>query len=392
MYHGKRLLIRNQTKLKHMLDACNKASAEVWNLCLQKAKDHHLATGKWIGKNQLQTETKQTVALHSQSIQAVAHKYLNARLAAKEAKTAGRKDVRYPYKEKFFFNTKWVGKAFSIEGNVVTLSLGIRNGKRQPPLKLQVSGLDGIAVKTIKEVELCHDTHYYLSITYDDGIENPPLKQQQAASVDLGEIHSIASFAEDGASVLISGRKVRSIHQLRNKKLAELQRLQSKCKKGSRQWKKYQKAKNFVRTKSTRQLQDALHKTTKNFVDWCVAQQVSTVYVGDVEGVERNTKGKKRKKVTQKLSNWSFGKLMAYLTYKARTEGIDIQKVDEAYSTQTCPVCHTRKKHNGRNVRCSCGYTSHRDIHGAKNILSKTLYGDFLPWAVEEQTKYLRPC
>lgn len=108
MYHGKRLLIRNQTKLKPMLDACNKASAEVWNLCLQKAKDHHLATGKWIGKTQLQTETKQTVALHSQSIQAVTHKYLNARLAAKEAKTAGRKDVRYPYKEKFFFNTKWV--------------------------------------------------------------------------------------------------------------------------------------------------------------------------------------------------------------------------------------------------------------------------------------------
>lgn len=392
MYHGKRLLIRNQAKLKPALDTCNKASAEVWNLCLRKSKAHHLATGKWIGKTQLQIETKQTVALHSQSIQAVAHKYLNARLAAKEAKTAGRKDVRYPYKEKFFFNTKWVGQAFSIEGNVVTLSLGIRNGKRQPPLKLRVSGLDGIPVETIKEVELCHDTHYYLSVTYDDGIENPPLGQQQAASVDLGEIHSIASFAEGGSSVLISGRKARSIHQLRNKKLAELQRLQSKCKKGSRQWKKYQKAKNFVRTKSARQLQDALHKTTKNFVDWCVAQQVSTVYVGDVDGVQRNTKGKKRKKVTQKLSNWSFGKLMSYLTYKARANGIAIQKVDEAYSTQTCPVCHNRKKHTGRNVRCACGYTSHRDIHGAKNILSKTLYGNFLPWAVAEQTKYLRPC
>lgn len=270
--------------------------------------------------------------------------------------------------------------------------MGIQNGKRQTPLKLRVSGLDGIAVETIKEVELCHDTHYYLSITYDDGMENPPLKQQQAASVDLGEIHSIASFAEDGTSVLISGRKVRSIHQLRNQKLAELQRLQSKCKKGSRQWRKYQKAKNFVRTKSARQLQDALHKTTKNFVDWCAAQQVSTVYVGDVEGVERNTKGKKRKKVTQKLSNWSFGKLMAYLTYKAKAKGIAIQKVDEAYSTQTCPVCHNRKKHTGRNIRCACGYKSHRDIHGAKNILSKTLYGDFLPWSIEEQTKYLRPC
>lgn len=112
MYHGKRLLIRNQAKHKPALDACNKASAEVWNLCLLKAKDHHLATGKWTGKTQLQTETKQAVALHSQSIQAVAHKYLNARQGAKEAKTAGRNDVRYPYKENAWSTPSGLTKPF----------------------------------------------------------------------------------------------------------------------------------------------------------------------------------------------------------------------------------------------------------------------------------------
>ncbi|MED0677473.1 hypothetical protein, partial [Aneurinibacillus thermoaerophilus] len=33
---------------------------------------------------------------------------------------------------------------------------------------------------------------------------------------------------------------------------------------------------------------DALHKTTKQFVEWVVAQQVNEVYLGDVEGVHRN--------------------------------------------------------------------------------------------------------
>ncbi|MGP6139432.1 hypothetical protein [Jeotgalibaca sp. A127] len=62
MYHGKRLLIRNQAKLKPALDTCNKASAEVWNLCLRKSKAHHLATGKWIGKTQRQKTTATEVA------------------------------------------------------------------------------------------------------------------------------------------------------------------------------------------------------------------------------------------------------------------------------------------------------------------------------------------
>ena len=44
----------------------------------------------------------------------------------------------------------------------------------------------------------------------------------------------------------------------------------SRCKKGSRQWKKYNRAKKFVLSKSNAQLEDALHKTTKQFVDWCV--------------------------------------------------------------------------------------------------------------------------
>lgn len=41
-----------------------------------------------------------------------------------------------------------------------------------------------------------------------------------------------------------------SIKRLRNKKLAQLQRKMSKCKKGSNQWKKYHRAKQFIMSKS----------------------------------------------------------------------------------------------------------------------------------------------
>ena len=63
---------------------------------------------------------------------------------------------------------------------------------------------------------------------------------------------------------------MRSIHRLRNKKLKELQERMNRCKKGSKQWRKYNRAKKFVLSKSNAQLEDALHKTTKQFVDWCL--------------------------------------------------------------------------------------------------------------------------
>jgi len=90
----------------------------------------------------------------------------------------------------------------------------------------------------------------------------------------------------------------------------------------------------------SRTLTDALHKISKNYVDWCVSQQVKHVVVGKVEGVQRHTcmrkktnKKKRNRNVNQKLSQWQFGKLSEYLAYKLAVKGITMEKVDESYTT-----------------------------------------------------------
>ena len=143
-------------------------------------------------------------------------------------------------------------------------------------------------------------------------------------------------------------------------------------------------------SKSEAQIKDILHKTTKNFVDFAVSEGVKEVVVGKVEGVQRNTKGKKTKKVNQKLSNWNFGKLKDYLKYKLASKNVALSEIDESCTSQTCPVCSRRKKVSTRNYKCSCGYTAHRDIHGARNILSKHLYKDIRYIGDIKQIKYLR--
>jgi putative transposase len=369
------------------LFACNRISAEIWNLCLLIAKNYSLQhDGKWIGQTKLQAALKHQFPLHSQSVQAVCHKYLFARDSAKQAKNQGL-PAKYPYKNKTHFNTKWVDKSFHIEGNTITLSLGIQNRKRMQPITITVPGLPAA---DIKEIELVFDRKLMVSMSYDDGKEISVNQGSQVAGVDLGEIHSIAATTTENNSIIITGRKARSIHRLRNKKLAELQKRMSKCQKGSRQWKKYNRAKTYILSKSERQLKDVIHKTTKQFVEWCLENEVKEVVVGQVEGVQRNTKKKKRKTVTQKLSNWSFGKMKKQLGYKLEVHGTGMSTIDESYTSQQCPCCGRRKKTSTRNYSCSCGYNEHRDVHGSKGILSKHLYGDIRFLGETKSMKYLR--
>ena len=140
--------------------------------------------------------------LHSQTVQAVAHKFLAAREGTKEARQKGFKQVRYPWKHKFVFNPKWVDKAFKIRGRKLAIAWEIRRGKRQPKLTLK---LPKVPTGKVKEVELVFDRKWYVCLSYDDGIQRK-VKKEGVASIDPGEIHTIACVTEKGHRLVITGR------------------------------------------------------------------------------------------------------------------------------------------------------------------------------------------
>ena len=374
---------------------CNRLSAQIWNDTLVLARDYHKENGKWINKSQLHLSTKRKYPLHSQSIQAVYEKHLQARENTRQAKIKGVANINYPWRTKKNFNTKWKKDGFKIyPGGKIELSMGTWQGKRQKPLVLKVGKLPP---HQIKEIELIWDRKLKLAITYDDALEAKKASGLYLVAIDPGEIHSIAAVCENNQGLIITGRKLRSIKRLRNKKVQELQKKMSQCQKHSRQWQKYRRAMNYVLSKSEAQLKDGLHKISRLFVDWCIENNAKEVVAGDVEGIQRNTARKKTnppkkirsRKQNQKLSQWQFGKLYKYLEYKLAEENIPIKKVNEAYTSQTCPVCGRKKKVSGRVYQCYCGYSEHRDIHGAKNILTKEKHGEFRDLAVNK-IKYLR--
>ncbi|WP_313430847.1 hypothetical protein [Siminovitchia terrae] len=134
-------LFRASKETIDRLFECNRVSGEVWNFCLALAKEPHLKTGKWITKSELQKRSKGIFPIHSQSVQAVCHKYLFARDAALKARKAGHK-TKYPYKKKTYFNTKWANNGFKVfENGKIELSMGIFEGRRQKPLNIWVKEL-----------------------------------------------------------------------------------------------------------------------------------------------------------------------------------------------------------------------------------------------------------
>ena len=397
------------------LFACNRIAAMIWNASLEISKSYALANGgKWISKSGLYKALKNLYPLHSQSVQMVADKYLDARDAAHAAILKGYKN-KYPWRRKKNFNTQWKDKAFSFdfEKNVLSLSLGIWGGKRQQGVCLKlpknimakINEIVSFDKDAVSQIELCYDNGLMLCITYDDGKQSPEnIGFPETVGVDLGEIHSIAACATNGNSIIITGRKLRSINRLRNKTLASISKAQAKCTKGSRRWKKLQRKKRYILSKSKHQVAYKTHEITKNFVDCCLENKVGKVFCGNPEGVQRNNSGRKKKnrtknkkkirnrKTSQKLSNWNFGKIKDCLKYKLANVGIEFEEISEAYSSQTCPICEQRHKTNSRNYKCSCGYKAHRDVHGAHNILSLGLNGHFEKVCdfEKQKPKYLR--
>lgn len=360
----------SKSDYKYLLQ-CNKESAVAWNGIVDISEEYrNNNNGEWIDQNHLQKVTKGICGLHAKGIQQVIIRYVNARQSAVKAKREGHNN-RYPYRKKKYVNTVWCYQAIKIKEEKILLTkpkmLVEGKNRYQKPVACSVKSLP----ENIVQVELIYKDKLYLLIKYKEKIDHLQIKSDNHASIDLGEIHAITSIDSRGDAVIITGRKVRAIKQLRNRQQANLRSKISRTASGSRQNLKLRRALRSLNYKSERQTLDATHKISKLFVDYCLMNNVSTVYYGDLDSATRNIKKRfKGTKVTQKLAQWNYGQLVNELENKLSRHNIRMVKVDEFYTSQTCPSCTTRHKPTGRDYICRCGYRQHRDIVGAINILN----------------------
>jgi len=328
--------------------------------------------------------------LHAHSRDAAQEGFYKACKTAKALKQAGISDARYPHKRKWFRTSIWKKSGIRVKGGVLVLA----RARGLNPMCATLPGpLAALPPSSFSEVRLVWDQaarHYAWHVVVDDGIAPTPTAATGIAGVDLGEIHP-AALTDGVHAAVVSCRALRSTTQYTHKRVASIQTKHAGMVKGSSRWKRLQRRKNRFLAQQKRRERDLLHKTSRAVVGWAEANGVGTLAIGDVRDVGD---GKRLNRVAQqKVSGWSHGTMRRYIGYKAEAAGIIVDdKVDEHWTTKTCPGCGTRTKPKGRVYACrACGFRGHRDIVGASNILSRKTTGEVGRVMPPTRITYLRP-
>jgi putative transposase len=356
-------------------DALNRESGRVYSQTLIWQYRIKRRKGIWLspGASERLGDYLTSTTLHAHSRDAAQQAFHKA---CKTAKTNRGLGAKYPHRRKFYRTTVWKNTGIRVKGT----SLLLAHAKGLAPVVVSLPPtLVSVSPAAFVETRLVYDRvsrRYQWHLVVDDGVQRPGAPGKQTLAADLGEIHPAAVANEQGAVVIFTGRELRALNQYRHKRLASLQARQSNCMKRSRRWKRLQRRKVYLLSRNNRQRRDIEHKITRAITNHAKAEGARTLMVGDLRDIGD---GKRlRTKEQQKISGWSHGRQIAFLTYKLAAEGIALQRQNEAYSSKTCPQCGRHNKPNGRNYRCStCGFIGHRDAVGAVNLESKALYGRF---------------
>ena len=114
-----------------------------------------------------------------------------------------------------------------------------------------------------------------------------------------------------------------------------------------------------------RRIRDARHKATRQVIDFCIENQVGTLFIGNPHGVRNRESGRHH---NQRMSLWEYGKDIDYLTHKCKQVHISCLATQPGTSSR-CPRCGNSRRARGRTWVCRvCGFNGHRDLVGSVNM------------------------
>jgi putative transposase len=336
--------------------AARKEAARLWSDLVERhhrIRRRHL---KWPSKQRWQQWAKgRYPGLSAQSTQQIIGEFCEAVHSTRQLRKNGHDEARYPWKKSRYRDVVYTNQDARLRDGRLILPHGT-SGRLRIPLPVELPG-------RLMEVRLS-----MAAVRLVCEVEDVPMPQQTVIGVDLG-VNTLLAATDGEQAILVSGRAAKATVQYRNKRLASCSEAQSAKTKGSRQWKRLQRRKARMLAKTHRRLRDLMHKATRKVVE---AFPGATCYVGKPFNDAAQTIGRHQ---AQQVSSACNARLIGQLDYKT----CGAIEVDEAYTSQTCPVCGERNK--GRRIyRCrTCGQTAPRDVIGSVNILQVGRHNVLVP-------------
>ena len=180
--------------------------------------------------------------------------------------------------------------------------------------------------RDIKEIRILpRNRCFYAEFVYKQKERSLSLNQSNVLCLDPGLGNLLTAVSTIGKSFIVDGKKVKSINQWYNKKVASI-------KKGKPQgyWDDELAA---LSEKRNRQFRDVRNKVARFIVNWCLTNNVGTIVHGWNQGIKNNSK--MSKKVNQEFVTIPNAAIKNRIEQLAIQYGITFIEQEESYTSKS---------------------------------------------------------
>lgn len=339
-----RTIIHPTKQQKSILDSYTFAASKLWNV--GNYEKHHFKNlgfdtfPNWYDQKKRLKGHHWHKALPSQSAQEV----LNVLQQAWKSffalkKSGGIKNPQPPHYKQGLDCFSILNNGFRQDGPVFQITL---SGQQKAFLKeahtlkvdclmLEIPRFQQLSV--IKQLRFypLKDGSYAIIAIYEVSDVAPLPDNGHYLAIDLGVNNLAACYDSAGTSFIISGNRYLNACHYYTKEIAKRQSILDKAepdRKGCSQAmsRLYLKRKNVI--------DDVLHKATRLIADYCLAQEINTVVIGDITAIRKDKDLGHRN--NQTFHGLPFLQFFKKLSYKLAQLGIRLVGQKEYYSSQ-CP-------------------------------------------------------
>ena len=299
----------------------------------------------------------------------------------KKNKNSLRGQPRFPRfkKENIVQEIIFTKYAIRIEENKIKLSLSKRMQEKYEvkslnfliPRKLRKL-VDFSRVKMIKIKQEVKNIE--INVIYEREEKKAIEGNTNIMSIDLGLNNIVGCTNKDNSnSILISGKEAKSKNKYINEKIRKLQQIEMKMRKTSKKYKNtkqikklYEYRKNYMNT--------YMHKVSKIVIEYAKVNKCGVIVIGDLKDIKQGMNYNKN------FVQIPLYKLVQKIEYKAKLEGIKVEKISEKYTSGVSALDREDiiKENYNKRRRISRGiFVTNRgikinaDINGSLNILRK---------------------
>ena len=269
--------------------------------------------------------------------------------------------------------------AIRIEGNKIKLSLSKNMQERYKvkslnfliPRKLRKL-VDFSKIKMIKIKQ--EGSSIEMNVIYEKEEKTQVIANTNIMAIDLGLNNIVACTNKDNAnSLLVSGKEAKCKNKYINERIRRLQQIQMKMEKTSKNFKNtnqinrlYEYRKNYMNT--------YMHKVSKMVIEYAKENKCGIIVIGDLKDIKQGMDYNKN------FVQIPINKLVQKIEYKAKLEGIKVEKISEKYTSGVSAIDKEEiKKENYNKKRrisrgmfiTNTGIKINADINGSLNILRK---------------------